>query len=155
MIHLTFDYKSEQDCTTTGAYLRYHRTFQGLSTRELAEKVGIVPATLVLYENDKNPIKYETAVALADELGIDHARLLDDYASFLDYPYTKLLRKARNALSLTQAQIAEEIGISQTAYSGWERGARSPRRKEYEKIIAALQKRKLDVNTFIYSASHI
>ena len=60
MIHLTFDYKTDEKCTTPGQYLKYHRTFQGLSTRELAEKVGIVPATLVLYENDRHPIKYST-----------------------------------------------------------------------------------------------
>ncbi len=71
MIHLTFDYKTDEKCTTPGQYLKYHRTFQGLTTRELAEKVGIVPATLVLYENDRHPIKYKIAVALANALGID------------------------------------------------------------------------------------
>mgnify|MGYP001117635276 CR=1 FL=1 len=39
MIHLTFDYKSDKDCTTPGQYLKYHRTFQSLTTRELAEKL--------------------------------------------------------------------------------------------------------------------
>lgn len=68
MIHLSLDYKSDQDCRTPGEYLRYHRTFQGKSTREVAESVGIVPATLILYENDKHPIKYNTAVSLAKEL---------------------------------------------------------------------------------------
>ena len=85
MIHLTFDYKTDEKCTTPGQYLKYHRTFQGLSTRELAEKVGIVPATLVLYENDRHPIKYSTAVALANVLGIDRNRLLDEYTAFVDY----------------------------------------------------------------------
>ena len=66
MIHLTFDYKTDEKCTTPGQYLKYHRTFQGFTTRELAEKVGIVPATLVLYENDRHPIKHSTAVALAN-----------------------------------------------------------------------------------------
>ena len=47
MIHLTFDYQSDEGCTTPGQYLRYHRTFQGLTTRELAEKVGVVPAFLL------------------------------------------------------------------------------------------------------------
>lgn len=58
MIHLTFDYKSDKDCVTSGQYLRHHRKLKGMSTKELAEKVGIVPATLVLYENDKRPIQY-------------------------------------------------------------------------------------------------
>ena len=99
MIHLTFDYQSDEGCTTPGQYLRYHRTFQGLTTRELAEKVGVVPATLVLYENDRHPIKHSTAVALANVLGIDRSRLLDEYTVFVDYPYSSLLKKVRRELS--------------------------------------------------------
>jgi hypothetical protein len=57
MIHLSLDYKSDSDCSTPSEYLRYHRTMRGLSTstKELAEKVGIVPATLAIYEKDNNP----------------------------------------------------------------------------------------------------
>ena len=149
MIHLTFDYKTDEKCTTPGQYLKYHRTFQGLSTRELAEKVGIVPATLVLYENDRHPIKHSTAVALANALGIDRNRLLDKYTAFVDYPYSSLLKKVRQELSLTQMQMAEVIGIGQTSYSGWEREIRVPRRKEYEKILAALKKLKVNVDTYL------
>lgn len=149
MIHLTFDYKTDEKCTTPGQYLKYHRTFQGFTTRELAEKVGIVPATLVLYENDRHPIKHSTAVALANALGIDRNRLLDKYTAFVDYPYSTLLKKVRQELSLTQMQMAEVIGIGQTSYSGWEREIRVPRRKEYEKILAALKKLKVNADTYL------
>ena len=155
MIHLTFDYKTDEKCTTPGQYLKYHRTFQGLSTRELAEKVGIVPATLVLYENDRHPIKHSTAVALANALGIDRNRLLDKYTAFVDYPYSSLLKKVRQELSLTQMQMAEVIGIGQTSYSGWEREIRVPRRKEYEKILAALKKLKVNVDTYLCQSTSI
>ena len=155
MIHLTFDYKTDEKCTTPGQYLKYHRTFQGLSTRELAEKVGIVPATLVLYENDRHPIKYSTAVALANVLGIDRNRLLDEYTAFVDYPYFSLLKKVRQDLSLTQIQMAELIGIGQTSYSGWEREIRVPRRKEYDKILAALKKLKVNVDTYLCQSASI
>ena len=148
MIHLTFDYKNDKSCTTPGQYLKYHRTFQGLTTRQLAEKVGIVPATLVLYENDRHPIKHSAAVALAHELGIDRSRLLDEYTAFVDYPCSSILKKVRNDLSLTQAQISEMIGIGQTTYSGWEREIRIPRRQEYERICAALEKLEVDMRTY-------
>lgn len=155
MIHLTFDYKTDEKCTTPGQYLKYHRTFQGLTTRELAEKVGIVPATLVLYENDRHPIKYKTAVALANALGIDRNRLLDEYTAFVDYPYSSLLKKVRQDLSLTQIQMAELIGIGQTSYSGWEREIRVPRRKEYDKILAALKKLRVNVDTYLCQSASI
>lgn len=82
--------------------MRYHRTLQGKTTREVAESVGIVPATLVMYENDKHPIKYKTAVALADELNIDLQRLLDPYTAFVDYPCGDLLKEIRKSLKLSQ-----------------------------------------------------
>ena len=153
MIHLTLDYKSDRDCRTPGEYLRYHRTFQGKSTREVAESVGIVPATLVLYENDKHPIKYNTAVSLAKELNIDLNRLLDSYTSFVDYPCGEFLKKVRKDLSLSQAEIVKDIGVSQTAYSGWERGIKVPRRQEYQKIVSALQRRKVDVSGIILQST--
>lgn len=155
MIHLTFDYKNDKGCTTPGQYLKYHRTFQGLTTRQLAEKVGIVPATLVLYENDRKPIKHDTAVALANELGIDRNRLLDEYTALVDYPCSSFLKKVRKNLSLTQAQISKMIGIGQTTYSGWEREVRTPRRQEYGKIRAALKKLEVDVNTYFEQQTSI
>lgn len=153
MIHLTLDYKNDQDCRTPDEYLRYHRTLQGKSTREVAESVGIVPATLVLYENDKHPIKYNTAVSLSKELEIDLNRLLDPYTSFVDYPCVEFLKKVRKDLSLSQAEIAKDIGVSQTSYSGWERGVKNPRHQEYQKIVHALQKREVNVSGIILQST--
>ncbi|MDL2294833.1 helix-turn-helix domain-containing protein [Ruminococcaceae bacterium OttesenSCG-928-D13] len=145
MIHLVLDYADDKGLAP-GEYLRYHRTFQGISTKALAEKAGIVPGTLTLYEKGKHPIKHSAAVALAQELGIDRQRLLDEYTSFVDFPCGELLQQARNKLSLSQAQIAAEIGVAQNSYSGWERGARTPRRKEYKNIVSAFKKRKVDIH---------
>ena len=60
-----------------------------------------MPATLVLYENDRRPVKYNIAVALANELGIDRNRLLYENAAFVDCPYSFLLKRVRQELSLT------------------------------------------------------
>lgn len=147
LIHLRFEYQSDRECKTPGAYLRYHRTFQGISTRELAEKVNVVPATLTLYENDRHPIKYATAIAIANKLGIDRNRLLDEYTSFIDQPCCKLLRTVRKSLSMSQMQMSAEIVVAQTAYSKWERGTGNPRRQEYEKIMAAFTRLGVDMHS--------
>ncbi|MBO5420722.1 MAG: helix-turn-helix domain-containing protein [Clostridia bacterium] len=119
--------------------MRYYRIHKGYTTRELANLVGVVPATITLYENDKNPIKYKTAVLLADILEIDRHLLLDDYTTFVDYPYNTLLQEVRAKLSLNQSQIAQKIGVAPNAYSAWERATRTPRRKEYEKILPLIK----------------
>lgn len=72
------------------------------------------------------------------ELGIDRKLLLDDYTSFVDYPCNVRLQEVRKQLNMTQIEIAEKIGVASTAYSGWERAVKTPRRKEYENIVAVL-----------------
>jgi len=139
MLHLQYDFENSDNCNTAGSTLRYYRIHKGYTTRELANLVGVVPATITLYENDKNPIKYKTAVLLADILEIDRHLLLDDYTTFVDYPYNTLLQEVRAKLSLNQSQIAQKIGVAPNAYSAWERATRTPRRKEYEKILPLIK----------------
>lgn len=145
MLHLQYDFESSDSCDSAGKTLRYYRLHKGYSTRELAEMVGVVPATITLYENDKNPIKYKTAVLLADILKIDHKLLLDGYTTFIDYPCNMLLQEVRSKLSLNQSQIAEMIGVAQNAYSAWERAKRTPRRQEYEKILPLIAKANIQI----------
>ena len=140
ILHLRYDFESSDNCDTIGKILRYYRVHRGYSTHELAEMVGVVPATIILYENDKHPIKYKTAVLFAEVLGIDRKLLFDEYTAFVDYPCDVLLREARERLSLNQSQMAQEIGVARSAYSAWERATRTPRRQEYEKIAPLIKK---------------
>lgn len=139
MLHLRYDFENSDHCDTAGKILRYYRLHKGYSTRELAEKVGVVPATITLYENDKSPIKYKTAVLLAKTFEIDRKLLLDDYGKFIDYPYNVILCEIRERQSLSPSQSAEKIGVSQTAYSAWERAEHIPRRQEYNKILPLIK----------------
>ena len=145
MLHLQYDFENSNNCDTAGKTLRYYRIHKGYTTRELANLVGVVPATITLYENDKNPIKYKTAVLLADILEIDRQLLLDDYTTFVDYPCNALLHEVRSKLSLNQSQMAQRIGIASNAYSAWERATRTPRRKEYEKILPLIKEANIKI----------
>ena len=145
MLHLQYDFENSNNCDTAGKTLRYYRIHKGYTTRELANLVGVVPATITLYENDKNPIKYKTAVLLADILEIDRQLLLDDYTIFVDYPCNALLQEVRSKLSLNQSQMAQRIGIASNAYSAWERATRTPRRKEYEKILPLIKEANIKI----------
>lgn len=140
ILHLRYNFESNDNCDTIGKTLRYYRLHRGYSTRELAEKVGVVPSTITLYENGKHPIKYRTAVLLANALGIDHKLLLDEYTAIVDYPYNILLREVRERLSLNQSQMEQKIGVAPNAYSAWERATRTPRKQEYEKIVPLIKK---------------
>lgn len=48
------------------------------------------------------------------------------------------LRASRKAAKLTQAELAEKVGITSTAYSGYERGTREPSIELLSRIAKAL-----------------
>ena len=84
-----------------------------MTTRQLAEKLDIVPSTVVMYESGKHPIPYDVAIKLADVLEIEASLLYDDFSRFLAVPYTEALKSVRTALRLSQKAFAERIGLYQ------------------------------------------
>lgn len=135
LIHLNFCFEGFPTEETPGAMLKYYRQRKGLTTRQLAESVEVVPATVLMYERGQFPIPYQTAVAMAKVLEIDRNLLFDEFAQFLDYPYSDRLREVRKAHRLNQAAFAEKTGISLSIYSKWEGGSRQPSRKMYQQLV--------------------
>ena len=56
LMHLKFCCESIPNKPTPAAMLRYYRQRKGLTTRQLAESVCIVPAPILMYEHEKFPI---------------------------------------------------------------------------------------------------
>ena len=135
LIHLNFCFEGFPIKQTPAAMLKYYRQRKCLTSRQLAESVGVVPATVLMYERGQFPIPYQTAVAMAEVLEIDRNLLFDEFAQFMDYPYNDRLREVRIANKLNQATFAEKAGISLSIYSKWEGGSRQPSRKMYEQLV--------------------
>ena len=135
LMHFQFCFESIPNELTPAAMLRYYRQRKGLTTRQLAESVGIVPATLLMYEREKFQIPYQTAVAFADILEIDRNLLFDEFAQFLDYPYSDRLREVRKAYGLNQTDFAKKANICYSIYAKWETAVRQPSRKMYEQLV--------------------
>lgn len=115
--------------------LKYYRQRKGLTTRQLAESVEVVPATVLMYERGQFPISYQTAVAMAKVLEIDRNLLFDDFAQFMDYPYSNRLREVRKVYGLNQTDFAEKANICYSIYAKWETVIRQPSRKMYEQLV--------------------
>ncbi len=142
-MHLNFCFEGVPTEQTPAEMLKYYQQRKGLTTRQLAESVGVVPATVLMYERGQFPIPYQTAVAMAEVLEIDRNLLFDEFAQFMDYPYSDRLREVRKAHRLNQATFAEKAGISLSIYSKWEGGSRQPSRKMYQQLSAAYPEIKL------------
>ena len=137
LMHLKFCFESIPIKQTPGTMLRYHRLRKGLTTRQLAESVGIVPATVLMYECERFPIPYQTAVATAKVLEIDRNLLFDEFAQFMDYPYSDKLREIRKVYGLNQTDFAEKANICYSIYAKWETAVRQPSRKMHEQLVTA------------------
>lgn len=139
LLHLTIPFEEKPKTNLPGDNLRYYRQRKQMTTRQLAEKLDIVPETVVMYENGKHPVPYDIAIKLADVLETKASLLYDDFSRFLAVPYTEALKSDRTALGLSQKAFAERIGIVPSYYYKIEEGNRRPSRKIYQKIYVALE----------------
>lgn len=76
-------------------------------------------------------------VSFADILEIDRNLLFDDFARFMDFPYSDRLREVRKAYRLNQTDFAEKANICNSIYAKWETAIRQPSRKMYEQLVTA------------------
>ena len=136
LMHLRFIFEALSDLSTPGEYVRYYRQRRGLTTRQLAEELNIVPATVIAYEQGRFPIPYDIAVLSAKVLQISESLLFDDFCVFISAPYTELLHTVRKRYGLNQVDFAENAGISPSIYAKWESGSRRPSRKMYQQLKA-------------------
>ena len=136
LMHLRFIFEALSELKSPGEYMRYYRQLRGLTTRQLAKKLNIVPATVLAYEQGRFPIPYEISIAAAEMLHISEELLFDDFCVFISAPYTELLHTVRKRHGLNQVDFAENAGISPSIYAKWESGSRRPSRKMYQQLKA-------------------
>ena len=139
LLHLTIPFERKPKTNLPSDNLKYYRQRKQMTTRQLAEKLDIVPATVVMYENGKHPIPYDVAVKLADVLEIEASLLYDDFSRFLAVPYTEVLKSVRTALGLSQKAFAEQMGLVPSYYYKLEEGSRRPSRKVYQQMCVTLK----------------
>lgn len=138
LLHLILPFEKRPKGNQPGEYLRYYRLRNNLTTRQLAEQIGIVPVTLLKYEQGITPIPYDTAVRLSERLKIDEELLCDSFAAFIASPYTEALKAIREELKLNQREFAELVGLKASYYYQMEKGNRRLSRKVYQQIMDAL-----------------
>lgn len=89
LLHLTIPFEEKQKTNLMEDNLRYYRLRKQLTTRRLAEQTDVVPATILMYEQNTHFIPYDVTNALSKALEVDAGILYDDFTDFLVAPYTK------------------------------------------------------------------
>ena len=62
--------------------------------------------------------------------------------------YSKLIKKLREKMILSQAELAELLGVSFASVNRWEQGHHEPTIKSKRKIVALCKKHKIKIENF-------
>ena len=108
------------------AQLREFRLSRGMSEKELANIAGISPSALFLYESGKRPVPHGLAQKIVD---------LAPYAAIT----SSELRELRLSLGVSQADLADSLGLTHAAITHYEAGKRKITHTLSEKILEYFQ----------------
>ena len=68
LLQVTIPFEEKPTSNLPGDNLRYYRQRKSLTTRQLAEQIDVVPATILMYERNKHPIKDFEHNPISDQL---------------------------------------------------------------------------------------
>lgn len=131
-----------------GAHLEASRRRSGLRRLDLANQLGVSEETIRLWERGAVQPSADRLARLIAVLSLEMPAWSAPARSASDLPpLARRLRDERDARGVTQAAIAEQIGVPQATYAGWETGRVAPSPPFHSAIAALLGLREADVGT--------
>lgn len=111
------------------------RTQKGMTQIQLAKAIGASVSALSYWELGKHPTPLAVLLKIADVLQVDLNELVNpSTASKAKYNIAAM----REVRGMTQAQLADAVGMSKTQISNYETGKQNPSPKALEKLLLAL-----------------
>lgn len=126
-----------------GAHLEAARQRAGMRRVDLALRLGVSEETIRLWERGAVQPTPERLARLIPVLAIEASFWQQEPASAGhaddDLPeLARRLRTERTALGLTQAAVAERLGVAQATYAAWETGRATPGAQHAARLAALL-----------------
>jgi transcriptional regulator with XRE-family HTH domain len=123
-----------------GSLIRSIIDSTGYTLVDVAELVGFTSNTIQRWVSGKSEINYSAWVLICSLIGTEVEWLKGNSPSAENaewYEQARKIEHARNALGLSMATVAEQVGVHLRTIYGWERGA-LPNRRYREKLMACL-----------------
>lgn len=131
-----------------GAHLEASRRRSGLRRLDLANQLGVSEETIRLWERGAVQPSAERLARLIAVLSLEMPAWSAPVRPASDLPpLARRLRDERDARGVTQAAIAEHIGVPQATFAGWETGRVAPSAPFHPAIASLLGLREADVAT--------
>lgn len=124
---------------TIGSKIRELRKASKMTQKQLAEKLGLAEITIRQYENNKRKVRLDQLVRIANALNVMLSDIVDAGGHVLEQlTYAKRIKEARKAAGLTQKELGERMGVSDTSIAQYESGQRNPKGETLVRIANAL-----------------
>lgn len=120
-----------------GALLRRLRLSWGWSQAELGERMGLAPSAVSRREAGLTQVSLAELKMLADSIGWSVGRMLEHHPDD-NVALARRIRMRRKELGISQTELAEKLGIGQSAMSRIETGEVEPSGDTLDRLIALL-----------------
>lgn len=135
-----------------GAVVGAARAAHAVSRAELGELLDVSGESVRRWENGSSRPSPAAVARLVDLLRLDEADLERAVVKRAPATLGDRLRRARSAAGLTQAEVAERVGVAQETYAGWERNRSRPAAGQVRPLARALQVDRQDLAVAVDAA---
>lgn len=73
-----------------------------------------MPKIIILYENDRHDMPYDTAIAICEIPHIDRECLLNEYTHFVGFQNNTLPKQIPVQLGMNRIQFSQKITVAQS-----------------------------------------
>lgn len=129
----------KEDATPMAALIQSYRTSNHLRQKDLAEMLNVSIETVHNWETGKVIPKTHNLLALSDIFGPEFKTAANRIKQNIGLS-PEFIREMRLANNLTQAALADKIGVRKITISRWECGRAVPPKAQRQKLINMLNK---------------
>ena len=127
----TSDNFSNINSNTYGENIRKLRSLHKITQKQLAKMLDVKPTTVASWEQGRNKPLMDKVIKLSQVLKVSPNDIMGDrFNNYVDkntYFTPQRIRFYRIQNSLTQAQLANKLDVSEQAVYNWEHGIRTPK----------------------------
>lgn len=119
-----------------GQQIKAMRELRGLTQKELGQKLGLSFQAVAQWENDLRNPKFETLQKIAEALETPIGTFLP--AMGMGDSFGNRMKTTRNSQKMTQAELAQRLGVTPQTVSQYERGVKKPKTSTINRFAEAL-----------------
>lgn len=124
-----------------GNNIKKYRLLMNFTRKDLAQKIGVTESTVSRYESNERTPNLKILKSIADALGVTINDLINNIENNMIDENVSIgdkIKEYREIINITQKDLAEKSGLSESAIKYYETNKRNPKLETLSKIAEAL-----------------